>query len=55
MEKIAAHLKRQCSQLSAFQAIYGWRTLLLLFLVYWGQGFKQFGSLAITFYYKDVL
>lgn len=34
---------------------YGFTTLLILFLVYWSQGFRQFGSLAITFYYKDVL
>ena len=34
---------------------FGLSTLVILFLVYWSQGFRQFGSLAITFYYKDVL
>lgn len=34
---------------------FGVNTLLILFLVYWSQGFKSLSSLAITFYYKDIL
>jgi len=34
---------------------FGMNTILILFLVYWSQGFRQFGALAITFYYKETL
>jgi hypothetical protein len=34
---------------------YSYNTLLILFLVYFAQGFKQFGQLAITNFYKEIL
>lgn len=33
---------------------FGFNTLMVLFCVYWSQGFKSLCSLAITFYYKDI-
>ena len=34
---------------------FGWTTLSILFLVYWSQGFRQFGTVAITYFFKDEL
>jgi folate/biopterin transporter len=36
-------------------SVFGYNTLLILFFVYWSQGFKSVSSLAITLYYKETL
>jgi folate/biopterin transporter len=47
--------KRCRSYLTYMYTTFGCSTLLLIFLIFWSQGFRQIGMLAITFYYKDVI
>ena len=49
------HFKNLKNWWNYMTATFGLNTLLVLFLVYWAQGFKQFGILAVTFYYKETL
>lgn len=41
--------------LRGFFKAYAWSTLTILFLVYWSQGFKHFGVLALAYFFEDTL
>jgi hypothetical protein len=41
--------------LGGFFRAYAWSTLTILFLVYWSQGFKHFGVLALAYFFEDTL
>ncbi|CAG9310539.1 unnamed protein product [Blepharisma stoltei] len=49
------HVERLCRWHLHMQSTFGNTTLIVLFLVYFAQGLRNFITLAITLFYKDIL
>lgn len=52
---ICYHIKQPFQNIQEIKSRFGCNTLLILFLVYWSQGFKTLSFLATTLYAKETL